>query len=130
MTIPFDKLDHFYFNEFIPSLHPLIQDLATDRHLLRHEEAAEALSTIANLYQKQYIYMPWLLRDYFPMSDEIVLELGKAWILKIIDFVITDNIVDKQSPDNVAVTVIITNGIPNVACARIIPKYVLARPSG
>lgn len=104
MNIPYQQLDDFYFNDFVASLHPILQELAVDQHLLKHQEDAPPINTIKKLYQQQYLYMPWLFVDYCPVSDEQLLTLGKAWVLKIIDFVITDNIVDNQAPDTTYIT--------------------------
>jgi|GEM_PF-6454889 len=104
MNIPYEQLDDFYFNDFVASLHPILQELAVDQHLLKHKEGEPPITTIKKLYQQQYLYMPWLFVDYCPIPDDQLLTLGKAWILKIIDFVITDNIVDNQAPDSTYIT--------------------------
>ncbi|MEO1289977.1 MAG: hypothetical protein AAFV93_19650 [Chloroflexota bacterium] len=100
MMIPYQALDQFYFDEFVANLHPTLQTLAVDKHLLRHELDAEPLMTIKGLYQEQYLYMPYLLVDFFPINDTQLSIVGQAWILRIIDFVMTDNIIDRQVPDN------------------------------
>ncbi|MEM9952401.1 MAG: hypothetical protein AAF846_12405 [Chloroflexota bacterium] len=98
--IPYQALDQFYFEDFVANLHSILQTLAVDKHLLRHERDAEPLTTIKGLYQEQYLYMPYLLVDFFPINDTQLSVIGQAWILRIIDFVMTDNIIDRQVPDN------------------------------
>lgn len=104
MTVPFDTLDDFYFKEFIPTLHPLLQEIAVDKRVLKHEDDPEPLSSIAGLYQQQYFYIPWLISDYFPIPEDSLLTLGKAWVLRIIDIIVTDNMIDRQTPDIPAIT--------------------------
>lgn len=104
MTVPFDTLDNFYFNEFIPTLHPLLQEIAVDKRVLKHQDDPEPLTSIAGLYQQQYFYIPWLIADYFPIPEDSLLTLGKAWILRIIDIIVTDNVIDRQTPDIPAIT--------------------------
>jgi hypothetical protein len=96
ITIPWETLNNFYFDKFIPTLHPDLQKLATDLRVLRHSEEETHITTIENVFQTQYTALPYLLNDIFQLPDELLLQLASAWICHFWDFVITDSIVDNQ----------------------------------
>lgn len=95
--VPFAALNAFYFEEIVASMHISLQPLATDRRVLRHE-AEESHITAIDLYQPQYSYIPWMLGEVFGMDSEMLLKIGKAWWLTVMDIVITDHAVDQQLP--------------------------------
>jgi hypothetical protein len=104
MQIPYEAINEFYLETLVPSLHPILQKLALDRRILRHEDDNLPLETTEGLYQSQYSHVPWMLYDFFPVPDDALMTIGKAWFLLVIDIVITDHFVDRQLPDLSAIT--------------------------
>jgi len=97
--IPYQALNRFYA-EVVGGLHVSLRPLATDLRILRHEAVERHTSNIAQeLYQPQYSYVPWMVAEFFEIDDALLLTLGKAWWLTIMDVVITDQAVDQQLPD-------------------------------
>lgn len=97
--IPFEQLDQFYFQEFIPQLHPALQRLATDLRILRHEKTEKHITTVAKLYKVHVGFIPWLLDDIFKPQPEDLFHLGAAWLLTFIDIAMTDSLVDGELPN-------------------------------
>lgn len=100
-AIPYAELNRFYA-EVVAGMHVSLRPLATDMRVLRHEDAERHTDQIAEeIYQPQYTYVPWMAADYFgiALDDAALVRLGKAWWLTIIDIVITDQMVDRQTPD-------------------------------
>ena len=98
--IPYQELNRFYAEDVIGTMHVSLKPLATDLRILRHETLEHHTENIAEeLYQPQYSYVPWMVADYFDLPNDLLLKIGKAWWLTIIDVVITDQGVDRQLPD-------------------------------
>ena len=97
--IPYQELNRFYA-AFVRELHVSLQPLATDLRILRHEAVEQHTSNIAqDVYQPQYSHVPWMVAAYFDIEPDLLLTIGKAWWLTILDVVITDQAVDRQLPD-------------------------------
>jgi hypothetical protein len=98
-NIPFEALNQFYFQEFRDSLYPSLQPYISDKRILHHAPDEEHITTLAHFtYRWHHAYVPYMLDDLFHLSDEILLSIGKAWLLWLIDLVLVDNTVDKQDP--------------------------------
>jgi hypothetical protein len=97
--IPYAELNRFYA-EVVGRMHVSLRPLATDMRILRHEADERHSDNIAEeIYQPQYSHLPWMVAPYFDVPDDLLLKIGKAWWLTILDVVITDQIVDRQVPD-------------------------------
>lgn len=98
-SIPFDALNQFYFGEFRDTLYPALQPFISDKRILHHAPDEEHITTLANFtYRWHHAYVPYMINDIFPLPDETMLNVGKAWLLWLIDLVLVDNTVDKQDP--------------------------------
>jgi hypothetical protein len=98
-NIPFEALNQFYFQEFRGSLHPSLQPFVSDKRILHHAPDEEHIATLANFtYRWHHAYVPYMLDDLFPLPEQTLLSVGKAWLLWLIDLVLVDNTVDKQDP--------------------------------
>lgn len=98
--IPYQELNRFYA-EVVSGMHVSLQPLATDLRVLRHEAVERHTENIAqDVYQPQYSFVPWMVAECFDVPNDLLLRIGKAWWLTIIDVVITDQMVDKQLPES------------------------------
>ncbi|MCU0499890.1 MAG: hypothetical protein MUF87_21275 [Anaerolineae bacterium] len=98
--IAFDELDTFYFGLFRDQLHPSMRDIVIDHGFLHHAPEKGQIKTLHDLsYQFYHIYVPLVLDDIFVMEHAQLVELGKAWLLTIIDLIVTDHQLDQELPD-------------------------------
>lgn len=100
------ELDHFYFQDVLQVVHPTLRGLAVDLRLLQGVDAAEPITTLAGLYDSSYQYLPYLLNDIFAMPEAVVMQIEKGWLLLLISYVMLDQIVDQQMPDNPVVPLV------------------------
>lgn len=115
MTIPFDEFDAFYFGAFRDQLHPTLRDVLIDHGFLHHAPEKGQIKTLHDLsYQFYHIYVPLVLDDVFVMDHAQLVELGKAWLLTIIDLIVTDHQLDQELPD-LRVIPLVINQIRNQA---------------
>lgn len=92
-------LDHFYFGEVAAVMHPSLRTLAADMRLLQGHDDARIITTLTDLYNSSYQYLPYLLNDLFDVPDDTLLQIEKGWMLLLIAYVMLDEIVDRQMPD-------------------------------
>jgi hypothetical protein len=97
-TAPFEALDCFYFEEVVKQLPVSLRQLAVDLRVLRGSQNQQAIETLRHLYPSNYLFLPWILDDIFEIPATARLSIGQAYILLVIWLVITDYIVDHQSP--------------------------------
>jgi len=93
-------VDDYYFNEFLPKLHPSLQAIGADSQVLRHTETYQKMETITRDVAFPYWSNPWAVQDIFPVSDEQCYEVAKAVSLLFVQCVVVDNYTDGQSPDS------------------------------
>lgn len=98
------EIDAFYFNEFVSQLHPHLQMLALDTRVLHHTQEARQITSLADIYGGQYMLMPWLLDDIFPLPNSQRSPIAQAFTLFFMSYIIIDHLVDGQVPDAPMVT--------------------------
>lgn len=92
------ELDTFYFQEVPQVMHPTLHGLAADLRLLQGADEEQHITTLGNLYNSSYQYLPYLLNDIFDLPDEVVMQVEKGWMLLLISYVMLDQLVDQQMP--------------------------------
>ena len=99
-NIPFDALDAFYFGGVVPSMPLSLQGLAVDSRILCHSPEKSEVQSIRHVFGPEFhhFYIPFVLDDIFSVPEQTLLTLGKAWLLTMVDIIITDNGIDLQLP--------------------------------
>jgi hypothetical protein len=92
-------LDDFYLTEVVPRMDADLQALALDIRVLAHRQESRPITTLTELFVSEYWLIPWMVEELFPLTDTNRLYVAQGFALVFLGFIVLDNIIDRQAPD-------------------------------
>ena len=94
------QIDHYYFNELMSGMHPMLQSIATDKRLMHMATEPERIDSLTALFSESYILLPWQCADILEASEKDLLTISQAYIPILVAYLILDEMVDGQLPES------------------------------
>ena len=94
------EIDRYYFEDILPSMHPLLSELGGNKRLLYLNTEPEPLESLHHVFSEGYLLLPWQCADIITISDDDLITVSQAYAALLMAYLILDQMIDGQLPDS------------------------------